>query len=78
MTLILLVCAELHRYLQTVFRPLLENDDYSNLMWMKIQHVVLISSCEHGNEPSGSLKGGKLLEHICDFQLLRKDHVLCN
>jgi hypothetical protein len=29
------------------------------------------SSCEHGNEPSGSIKGGELLDWLSDCQLLR-------
>jgi hypothetical protein len=36
--------------------------------------------CEHGNEPSGSVKGETFLEEISDYQLLRKDSVpwCCN
>jgi hypothetical protein len=30
-------------------------------------------SCEHGNEPSGSIKGGKFLDWLSDYQLLKKD-----
>jgi hypothetical protein len=30
-------------------------------------------SCEHGNKTSGSIKGGKLLDHLDDYQLLKKD-----
>jgi hypothetical protein len=29
--------------------------------------------CEHGNEPSGCLKGGELLDWLSDCQLLKKD-----
>jgi hypothetical protein len=27
--------------------------------------------CEHGNEPSGSIKGGELVEYLSDYQLLK-------
>jgi hypothetical protein len=27
--------------------------------------------CEHGNEPSGSIKGGELLDQLSDCQLLK-------
>jgi hypothetical protein len=30
-------------------------------------------SCEHGNEPSGSIKGGELADQLSDYQLLKKD-----
>jgi hypothetical protein len=30
-------------------------------------------SREHGNEPSGSTKGGKSIEYLNDCQLLKKD-----
>jgi hypothetical protein len=29
-------------------------------------------SCEHGNEVSGSLKGGKFLDWLSDCQFLKK------
>jgi hypothetical protein len=28
--------------------------------------------CEHGNEPSGSIKGGNLLDYLSDYKLLKK------
>jgi hypothetical protein len=31
------------------------------------------ASCEHGNEPSGSIKGGEFLDKLSDCQLLKKD-----
>ena len=31
---------------------------------------LTIGSCEHRNEPSGEMKGGKLLERVNDSQLL--------
>jgi len=30
-------------------------------------------SCEHGNEPSGSIKGAKFLDQLSNYQLLKKD-----
>jgi hypothetical protein len=30
-------------------------------------------SCEHGNEPSESIKSGELLDNVSDYQLLKKD-----
>jgi hypothetical protein len=33
-------------------------------------------SCEHGNEPSGSIKGGNFLEQLSDYQLLKQDSPL--
>jgi hypothetical protein len=29
--------------------------------------------CEHGNEPSGFIKGGEPLDQLNDYQLLKKD-----
>jgi hypothetical protein len=34
--------------------------------------------CEHGNEPSGSVKGGEFLNWLSDCQLLKKEPVLWN
>jgi hypothetical protein len=31
------------------------------------------ASCEHGNEPSGFIKGGKFLGHLSEYFLLKKD-----
>jgi len=31
----------------------------------------LAGSCEHGNEPSGSIKGGVLLDYLSDSRLLK-------
>jgi hypothetical protein len=31
-------------------------------------------SCEHGNEPSGSIKGLGFLYYMSDYQLLKKDY----
>jgi hypothetical protein len=30
-------------------------------------------SCEHGNEPSGSIKGEKFLDYLNDCQLFKQD-----
>jgi hypothetical protein len=32
-------------------------------------------SCEHCNEPSGSIKGGEFFYQLSDCQLLKKDSV---
>jgi hypothetical protein len=32
-------------------------------------------SCEHGNEPSGSIKFWKILEYLRDWRILKKDSV---
>jgi hypothetical protein len=31
------------------------------------------SSCEYGNEPSGSIKGEEFLDYMSDCQLLKRD-----
>jgi hypothetical protein len=31
------------------------------------------ASYEHGNEPSGYIKCGELLDYLCDYRLLKKD-----
>jgi hypothetical protein len=33
----------------------------------------VVSSCEHGNELSGSIKGGQLFDYLSDYLLLKKD-----
>jgi hypothetical protein len=30
-------------------------------------------SCEYGNEPSGSIKGGEFLDWLSDYELLKMD-----
>jgi hypothetical protein len=35
----------------------------------------MVGSCEHGNEPSDSIKGGELVDYPSDCQLLKKDSV---
>jgi hypothetical protein len=36
------------------------------------------SSCEHGNETSGYIKGEEFLDKLSDCQLLKKDSVPCS
>jgi hypothetical protein len=36
------------------------------------------SSCEHGNELSGSIKGGEIVDWINNYQLLKKDSASSN
>jgi hypothetical protein len=31
-------------------------------------------SCEHGNEPSGSIKGGEFLDQLSDYNVLMWDY----
>jgi hypothetical protein len=33
-------------------------------------------SCEHGKEPSGSIKVGEFPDYLSDYQLLKKDSLL--
>jgi hypothetical protein len=33
----------------------------------------MASYCEHGNEPSDSIKGGKFLNKLSDYEILMKD-----
>jgi hypothetical protein len=35
-------------------------------------------SCEHGNEPSGSIKCGDFVYQLSDYQLLKKDSAPCS
>jgi hypothetical protein len=37
----------------------------------------LADCCEHGNETSGSIKGGEFLDYLSDYQLLRSESALC-
>jgi hypothetical protein len=30
------------------------------------------ASCEHGNETSGSIKGGEFLDYLSEYQLFKK------
>jgi len=38
----------------------------------------MTSSCEDGNEPSGSVRGGKFLDWLSDYELVKKDPVPCS
>jgi hypothetical protein len=38
----------------------------------------LAGSCEYGNEPFGSIKGGVFLDQLSDCQLLKKDSAACS
>jgi hypothetical protein len=33
----------------------------------------VVGSCEHGNEPSDSIKGREFLDYLSDCQFLKKD-----
>jgi hypothetical protein len=33
--------------------------------------MKVAGQCEHGNEPSGSMKPGEFLDQLSDFQLLK-------
>jgi len=37
--------------------------------WIRLGPVV--GFCEHGNEPSDSIKGGEFLDYMSDYQLLK-------
>jgi hypothetical protein len=32
-------------------------------------------SCEHSNEPSGSINGGEFLDELSDYQLLKEEYI---
>ena len=36
-------------------------------------HVAQVSCCEHGDEPSGSIKGRDFIELLNGYQVLKKD-----
>jgi hypothetical protein len=36
-----------------------------------------VGSCEHDNELPGSIKTGKLLDYLSDYQLLKADFASC-
>jgi hypothetical protein len=38
----------------------------------------VVGCCEHGNEPSGSIKGGEFLHYLSDCKLLKKDSATWN
>jgi len=45
-----------------------QGDVWIGYIWLRIWSSGGI--CEHGNEPSGSTKGGKYLAQVSDYQLL--------
>jgi hypothetical protein len=45
-------------------------------MWLKIGTDG--GSCEHGNKPSGSIKGGEFFEQLSAYKLFKKDFALRN
>jgi hypothetical protein len=34
----------------------------------------VVDCCEHGNKPSGSVKGRQFLDYLGDYQLLKEDY----
>jgi hypothetical protein len=34
-------------------------------------YAAVACSCEHGNEPLSSVKGGKFLDQLCDYEFLK-------
>jgi hypothetical protein len=45
---------------------------WTGLNWLRIG-TPIVGSCEHGNEPSSSVKGGEFLNKLSDCWLLKKD-----
>jgi hypothetical protein len=43
-------------------------------MWLLMGHVT--GGCEYSNEASGSIKGGKFLDCLSDYQLLKRGSAL--
>jgi hypothetical protein len=46
----------------------------TGLIWLRIGPVE--GSCEHGNEPSGSVKFSEIVECLSDWQLLKMGSAL--
>jgi hypothetical protein len=42
-------------------------------MFCTAQGLEVAGCCEHGNEPSGSIQGGKFLDQLSYYQILIKD-----
>jgi hypothetical protein len=40
--------------------------------WMRLCQHSMVGFCEHGNEPSASIKGGEFLDKLCDYTLVNK------
>jgi hypothetical protein len=36
---------------------------------------LVASSCDHGNEPWGCIKGGEFLDHLSDYQIVKTDSI---
>jgi hypothetical protein len=45
---------------------------YESVDWIRLVGPVA-GSCEHGNERSGSIKDGKFIDHLNDYQLINMD-----
>jgi hypothetical protein len=43
---------------------------WTGFIWLRREPVV--DSCEHGNEPSGSINGWECLKRLSDFQLFKE------
>jgi len=48
---------------------------WTGCIWLRIGLVA--GPCEHGNEPSGSMKGGEFINWLSDYWLLRAVSYLC-
>jgi hypothetical protein len=35
--------------------------------WMRLAQEPVAGCCEHGNEPSGPIKGGEFLDYLSDY-----------
>jgi hypothetical protein len=44
---------------------------WTGCIWLRIDPMA--GSCERGNEPAGSVKGGEFLDCLSDWWLLKKD-----
>jgi hypothetical protein len=45
----------------------------NNTNGLGLGRIIFEGSCEHGNEPSGSIKLWEILEQLSDWWLLKKD-----
>jgi hypothetical protein len=41
--------------------------------WIGLIWLMVAGSCEHGNEPLGSIKDGEFLDYLRDYQILKMD-----
>jgi hypothetical protein len=44
-----------------------------NLIQLALDRIPMMVSREHGNELSGSIKGGEFLDQLIYYQLIKKD-----